>query len=73
MASIKEMNRIQEDSNWIYSQNLAQYSGHWLAVLGKEIIAKGKDLKKVINKVKKQDIDEQDPLYIRVPDGTVTG
>ena len=68
----KEIRRIQEEHDWLHSQNLSQYAGHWLAILGKAIIARGKELKDVVKEVNEKGIDDQDPLYIRVPVGIVT-
>jgi hypothetical protein len=64
--------KIQEEHAWLATQNLAQYAGCWLAVFRNSIIATGKDLASVVTQVKNQDIDDEAPRYIRVPEGLVT-
>jgi len=66
------ISQMQEDQAWLASQNLMNYAGQWIAVFRQRIIAKGKNLKAVVSKVKKERIDEQTPLYIRVPIGLIS-
>jgi hypothetical protein len=63
---------IEEEHAWLASQNLAQYAGCWLAVFGMAIIAEGKTLKEVTTIVKQKRINDQDPLYVRVPNGLIS-
>jgi orotate phosphoribosyltransferase-like protein len=60
---------VSEDHRWIISQNLAPYTGKWIAVAHRSIIACGVSLKEVISQARKQ---EPDPLFLRVPEGYIT-
>ena len=37
---------------WYLSQDFSKYSGKWLAIIDQKIIASGKNVEKLINKVK---------------------
>lgn len=63
---------IEEEHAWLASQNLSQHAGHWLAVFGRSIIAEGKTLKEVTCQVISKNIDDQAPLYVRVPVGLIS-
>lgn len=68
----QKKSNLQEDHVWLSSQNLAQYAGSWLAVFGRRIIASGKNLEIVVKKVREKNINDEAPLYVRVPEGLLT-
>jgi len=46
--------------------DMSEYSGKWVAILGKEVIASGDDLKKVYTEAKKKS-GNREPLFARIP------
>jgi len=69
----KKLNKKQlsSDYQWILMQSLSQYSGQWIAVSEKKIVARNKSLKEVIKTV--SNISSKSiPLYLRVPEGSIT-
>jgi hypothetical protein len=46
--------------------DMSEYSGKWVAILGKEVIASGDDLKKVYDEAKKKS-GNREPLFARIP------
>jgi len=39
---------------WFLKQDLSGYSGKWIAIINKEVVASEKEVNKLITKVKKQ-------------------
>ena len=64
--------QMQKDQAWLTSQNLTEYAGHWIAIFKQTVIADGECLSDVTKKVRKSKLDDQDPLYIRVPDSLIS-
>ena len=64
-------NQLNSDYQWLVMQGLSKYSGQWVAVLDKEIIARDTSLKAVLNKVTELKL-KMIPLYLQVPEGSVT-
>ena len=52
-------------------QNLSEYSGEWIAVSERRIIARDRSLKKTIEKVNSLKLKTV-PLFIKVPGGSIT-
>jgi Family of unknown function (DUF5678) len=46
--------------------DMSKYGGKWVAILGKEVIASGEDLKKVHKEAIKK-AGRKEPLFARVP------
>ncbi len=44
--------QINSDYEWLLMQNLLEYSGEWIAISERKIIARDKSLKKTMEKVK---------------------
>jgi hypothetical protein len=63
--------QLNSDYQWLIMQGLSKYSGQWIAVHDKEIIARDNSLKAVLKKVTKLQL-KTIPLYLRVPEGSVT-
>lgn len=64
-------NQINSDYEWLLMQGLSQYKGQWIAVSEKKIVARDTYLKQVIKSISKLDL-QNIPLYLRVPEGSVT-
>jgi hypothetical protein len=60
------------DADWFFSQNLALYTGEWVAVLERKILAHGKDLKQVYADAKRKAAPRR-PLFYSVPTGMSGG
>ena len=58
--------RRKADTEWLFSQNLAVYTGQWVAVLNREVLAHGCDLKRVYAEAKAK-ADPARPLFYSVP------
>lgn len=63
--------QLNSDYQWLIMQGLSKYSGQWVAVLDKEIIARDNSLKKVLKKVTELKLKVV-PLYLRIPEGSIT-
>jgi hypothetical protein len=46
--------------------DMSGYAGKWVAILGKEIIASGNNLKEVYDEAKKK-AGNKEPLFTRIP------
>ena len=63
--------QINSDYEWLLMQNLSEYSGEWIAISERKIVARDKSLKKTIEKVKSLKLKTA-PLFIKVPEGSIT-
>ena len=63
--------QINLDYEWLLMQNLSEYSGEWIAVSERKIIARDRSLKKTIEKVNSLKLKTV-PLFIKVPEGSIT-
>ncbi|MBR9699364.1 succinyl-CoA synthetase subunit alpha [Candidatus Woesearchaeota archaeon] len=45
---------ISSNYDWFVKTDLSKYSGKWLAIIDKEVVASGKDAKKIIAEAKKK-------------------
>ena len=72
-SSIKKVdqNQVNSDYQWLMMQSLSKYVGQWIAVSEKKIVARNESLKKVQDKVNSLNL-KNIPLYLRVPEGSVT-
>ena len=72
-SSIKrvDQNQVNSDYQWLMMQSLSKYKGQWIAVLEKKIVARNESLKEVQNRINSLNL-EKIPLYLRVPEGSVT-
>jgi hypothetical protein len=69
-ASLADATRAEVD--WLFSQNLAVFSGEWVAVLNRGILSHGRDLKRVhAEAIERSPTDGggQAPLCYCVPSG----
>jgi hypothetical protein len=64
-------NQISSDYEWVLMQSLSQYRGQWIAVSEKKIVARDASLKQVIKTVSSTPLRNV-PLYLRVPEGSIT-
>jgi len=64
-------NQLNSDYQWLIMQGLSKYSGQWVAVLDREVIARDSSLKVVLKKVTKLQL-KTIPLYLQVPEGSIT-
>lgn len=64
-------NQINSDYKWLLLQGISQYKGQWIAVLDRSIIARNKSLKNVLKAVADKNLNTV-PLYLKVPEGSVT-
>ena len=63
---------LEANQVWIASQNLSEFAGEWIAVHEQAVIARGQQLKTVMDIVAGTDVARDRPLYMRVPEGTIT-
>jgi hypothetical protein len=68
----EEMEALEKNQAWISTQNLSRFAGEWLAIHEQAVIAKGEDLKAVMDLVESLKVARNKPLYIRVPEGLIT-
>ena len=59
------MTGVYADYEWFLKEDLNNYSGKWLAILDKKIVASGTDLSKVLIEVKK-DYPNKKPMITKV-------
>jgi hypothetical protein len=61
---------INQDHEWLCTQNLGHFAGEWIAVYARAIIAHDIDLKALMSKVKSIDLPKK-PLLVHVPGNPV--
>jgi hypothetical protein len=66
-----DQNQLSSDYEWLLMQSLSQYGGQWIAVSEKEIVARDTSLKEVIKTASSLSL-RNIPLYLRVPEGSIT-
>lgn len=66
-----EQSRAEAD--WLFSQNLVGFSGQWVAVFGRKILAHGRELKRVHADAAKKLGANQVALFYCVPSGIAGG
>lgn len=66
-----DQQQIHSDYKWLLMQSLSQYKGQWIAVLDKKIVARDVSLKQVMKIVSSLSL-RNIPLYLRVPEGSIT-
>lgn len=66
-----DQNQLSSDYQWLIMQGMSRYSGQWIAVLDREIIARNNSLKDVLKTVSGLRLSKI-PLYLRVPEGSIT-
>ena len=73
MKKIQELrqDQINSDYEWLLMQNLSKYSGEWIAILERKIVARDKSLKKTIEKAESLKLKTA-PLFLKVPKGSIT-
>jgi len=52
---------------WFLKKNLSEFSGKWLAIIDKKVVASGNDANKLIQEVKK-DYPSKKPLITKIKD-----
>ena len=55
------------DYEWFLEQDLTEYSGKWLAILNKKVVAYGNDVNQVIKQVKDR-YPNKKPLITKIRD-----
>ena len=68
-AMAKEVQGASEDQRWLVTQNLSRYTGKWIAVAHKTIVASGISLKEVLEEARAKGAE---PFCIQVPEGYIT-
>lgn len=68
-AMAKEVQGASEDQRWLVTQNLSRYSGKWIAVAHRTIVASGTSLKEVLEEARAKG---NEPFCIQVPEGYIT-
>ncbi|HLC57573.1 MAG TPA: DUF5678 domain-containing protein [Candidatus Nanoarchaeia archaeon] len=58
---------MNQNYNFFMEENLERYIGEWIAICKNQIIAHGKDVKKVFKEAKEKCPKER-PLITKVPD-----
>lgn len=73
MKTLKNVNQNQlnSDYEWLLLQNISQFKGQWIAVQDHDIVTRNKSLKQVLKSVDDLHL-KTIPLYLRVPEGSVT-
>ena len=66
-----DQDQLNSDYQWLLMQSLSQYKGQWIAVSDKKIVARDNSLKQVIKIVSSLSLHNI-PLYLRVPEGSIT-
>ena len=66
-----DQGQLSSDYEWLLMQSLSQYKGQWIAVSEKKIIARDTSLKEVIKTISSIPL-RNIPLYLRVPEGSIT-
>lgn len=66
-----DQDQLNSDYQWLLMQSLSQYRGQWIAVSDKKIVARDASLKRVIKTVSSIPLQKL-PLYLRVPEGSIT-
>ena len=64
-------NQLSSDYQWLLMQGISQYKGQWIAVLDRAVVARDNKLKAVLKTVSGLQL-RTIPLYLRVPDGSIT-
>ena len=72
MYGEEEIISLEKNQAWIATQNLVEYAGEWIAVFNRNIIARGRELKVVLENVGRSGIPLEQSLYVRVPEGIIT-
>ncbi len=57
---------MSQEFDFYSLSDMSEYAGKWVAILGKEIIASGDDLKEVYREAKKK-AGNKEPLFSRIP------
>ena len=65
--SKKERDERNSNFDWMASQNLSDYRGHWVCIVNKRIIAHGRVLKDVL-KITREKYPDKVPFVVRVPE-----
>ena len=74
IQSPRGLDEFEDDSRWFYENQdkLKEYSGKFVAIKGRKVIASDKDVNKIIKEVDKQG---ENPSYLVIefvyPEGTV--
>lgn len=61
----KTMRDMNEEYEWVHSQNLQKFKGKWIAVINKKIICSGSYADDVVKEAKKK--SKETPFLIKVP------
>lgn len=58
---------MRQEYEYFMRCNPRDYIGNWIAIVDDEIVASGKDIKKIHEKVKRE-YPQKKPLFTRIPD-----
>lgn len=67
LDSDKHMIEVYADYEWFLENDFREYSGKWLAIVNKRIVASGNDVNQLIQQTKKQ-YPNKKPLITKVKD-----
>ena len=62
-----DLKAINQDHEWLCTQNLGQFMGEWIAVYDRAVIAHDHDLKNLMAKVRAINPSRK-PLLVQIPD-----
>jgi len=62
-----ELKEINQDHEWLCTQDLGQFAGEWIAVYDQAVIAHDHDFKTLMAKVKSINPPRK-PLLVQIPD-----
>lgn len=58
---------MKREYEFFMRSNLSNYIGNWVAIVDDEVVASGKNVKEIYEKVKRE-YPEKKPLFTRIPD-----
>ncbi len=61
------MVNVYSDYEWFLKEDLSKYSGKWLAIIDKKIVAEGDNVEKIINDVRKK-FPNKKPFITKIRD-----
>lgn len=57
---------IKENFDFFIDEDMHKFSGKWIAILNKKVVASGENLKEMLREVKEK-YPKQEPLIVRAP------
>lgn len=60
------MKDIKENFDFFISEDMHSFSGKWVAIINKKVVASGENLKEMLKEVNEK-YPKQEPLIVRAP------